>query len=102
MTPIAPISAAPIIEAPSAAGLSQTTQSGGAGDFRSLLNSAIQHVTTTQNNADASVKSFLNGETDEIHSTILAAQRADLEFDMFMQVRNKVVSAYQEIMRMQV
>ncbi len=102
MTPIAPISAAPIIEAPSISGLSQTPQGGGTGDFRSMLNSAIQNVSSAHHNADASVQSFLNGETDEIHSTILATQRAELEFDMFIQVRNKVVSAYQEIMRMQV
>ncbi len=99
MTPIAPISAAPIIEAP---GLGSVSPAQGGGEFKSLLNSAIQNVTTAQNNADASVKSFLNGDSDELHSTILATQRADLEFDMFMQVRNKVVSAYQEIMRMQV
>jgi len=99
MTPIAPISAAPIIEAP---GLASVSPAQGGGEFKSLLSSAINHVTTAQNNADASVKSFLNGDSDELHSTILATQRADLEFDMFMQVRNKVVSAYQEIMRMQV
>jgi flagellar hook-basal body complex protein FliE len=97
--PISAISAAPIIEAPRLDALS--SQQGG-GEFKSLLNSAIQQVATTQNKADAAVQSFLSGETDELHSTILATQRANLEFEMFMQVRNKVVSAYQEIMRMQV
>jgi flagellar hook-basal body complex protein FliE len=47
------------------------------------------------------VERFLSGEGEDLHSTILASQRADLEFQMFMQVRNKVVSAYQEIMKMQ-
>jgi flagellar hook-basal body complex protein FliE len=98
--PISAISAAPVIEAPKLDSIS--SQQAGGGEFRSLLNSAVQHVTAAQNNADAAVQSFLSGETDELHSTILATQRADLEFDMFMQVRNKVVSAYQEIMRMQV
>lgn len=98
-SPISAVSQTPIIEAPKLDSLS--SQQGG-GEFKSLLNSAIQHVSTTQNNANAAVQSFLSGETDELHSTILATQRADLEFDMFMQVRNKVVSAYQEIMRMQV
>ena len=40
-------------------------------------------------------------ELDQILTTILASQRADLEFQMFMQVRNKIVSAYQEVMKMQ-
>ena len=52
-------------------------------------------------NANESVQKFLSGEGDDLHSTILATQRADLEFQMFLQVRNKVVSAYQEVMKMQ-
>jgi flagellar hook-basal body complex protein FliE len=100
MTPITAVSATPAIQAPKVDSVTLQQQNGG--EFQSLLNSAIQNVSSAQNHADAAVQSFLSGENDEIHSTILATQRADLEFDMFMQVRNKVVSAYQEIMRMQV
>jgi flagellar hook-basal body complex protein FliE len=96
-SPITAVSPAPIVEAPRL-----DSMSNGGGEFRSLLQSAIQHVETTQSAANSAVQSYLNGENDELHSTILATQRANLEFDMFMQVRNKVVSAYQEIMRMQV
>lgn len=70
-------------------------------DFSSILKSAIQRVENTGNNAAAAVDQFLSGEGGELHETVLATQRAALEFDMFMQVRNKVVSAYQEVMRMQ-
>ena len=45
---------------------------------------------------------FLNGEGEEIHKVALASQQADLSFQLFLQMRNKVVSAYQEVMRMQV
>jgi flagellar hook-basal body complex protein FliE len=38
----------------------------------------------------------------ELHSTVLAAQKAELSFEMFLQMRNKVVQAYQEIMRSQI
>ena len=48
-----------------------------------------------------SVERFLSGEGEELHTTILATQQAELSFDLFLQARNKVVSAYQEIMRMQ-
>ena len=51
--------------------------------------------------ASASVERFLSGEGEELHTPILATQRAELAFDLFLQTRNKVVSAYQEIMRMQ-
>jgi flagellar hook-basal body complex protein FliE len=44
---------------------------------------------------------FLRGEEEELHQVVLASQRADVAFEMFLGVRNKVVSAYQEIMRMQ-
>lgn len=69
--------------------------------FENVLNSAIQEVETSRASANQVVERFLAGEGEDLHSTILASQRADLEFQMFMQVRNKVVSAYQEIMKMQ-
>ena len=52
--------------------------------------------------ANQSVENFLAGKNEDVHTAVLATQRADLSFELFMQVRNKVVSAYQEIMRMQV
>ncbi|MGA3238081.1 MAG: flagellar hook-basal body complex protein FliE [Bryobacteraceae bacterium] len=96
--PILPVSsiALPDTLAPAAVGAS----SGGA--FQDVLNGAIQRVESLQTNASSAVQNFLSGEGGELHTAILASQRADLGFDMFMQVRNKVVGAYQEIMKMQV
>ena len=74
---------------------------GGGGGFSGLLESAIQTVEASQNVGSQAVEQFLSGEGGELHSTILAVQRASLSFDLFLQVRNKVVSAYQEVMRMQ-
>ena len=73
--------------------------SGGA--FQDVLASTIKHVEGAGQTANASVERFLSGEGEELHTTVLAAQRAELTFDLFLQARNKVVSAYQEIMRMQ-
>ncbi|HEY1496162.1 MAG TPA: flagellar hook-basal body complex protein FliE [Candidatus Solibacter sp.] len=72
--------------------------SGGA--FQEVLSGAIQRVESFNQNASASVERFLSGENEEIHTTILATQQAELSMELFMQARNKVVSAYQEIMRM--
>jgi flagellar hook-basal body complex protein FliE len=47
------------------------------------------------------VQQFLTGENEELHTTILATQKAELAFELGLQVRNKVVDAYQEIMKMQ-
>jgi flagellar hook-basal body complex protein FliE len=62
----------------------------------------VQNVETSSAQADAAVANYMSGGNQEIHSMVLATQNADLNFEMFLQVRNKVVSAYEEIMRMQV
>jgi flagellar hook-basal body complex protein FliE len=72
-----------------------------SGDFRGVLEGAIQNVEQTGNTATKAVESFLSGDGQELHSAILAVQRADLAFELGLQVRNKVVSAYQEVMRLQ-
>src|ERR1700742_3273083 len=79
-------------------GVGQSSSSG----FQDALSSAIQKVESTGNDASASIERFLGGEGEELHTTVLATQRAEMSFDMFQQVRNKVVNAYQEIMKMQI
>ncbi len=96
--PIPPVSSiAAAAPAASAGGASATP-----GAFQKVLASAIESVQGSAQNASASVERFLAGEGEELHSTILATERAQLTFELFLQMRNKVVSAYQEIMRMQV
>lgn len=70
--------------------------------FASVLETAIDQVERSRAGAADSVRQLLSGEKDDLHSTVLATQRAELELDMFLQVRNKVVAAYQEVMKMQV
>jgi flagellar hook-basal body complex protein FliE len=77
------------------------SQSATGGGFQEVLSGAIQKVETFGQNASASVERFLSGENEELHTTILATQQAELSMELFLQARNKVVSAYQEIMRMQ-
>ena len=67
-----------------------------------MLEGLIGGVEKSQAQAQQAVDSFLTGGNEELHSVALAAQRSSLEFELFMQVRNKVVAAYQEIMKMQV
>ena len=72
------------------------------GDFRSLVEGAIGRVEQTRQDAAKSIESYLAGEGGELHTTILAAQRAELALDLFLQTRNKVAQAYKEIMQMQI
>src|SRR5687768_10998003 len=74
----------------------------GAGSFQSILESAMSSVETSRQNAAQAIDAFLSGEGGELHTTILAAQKAELSLELFLQVRNKVVQAYQEIMRTQI
>lgn len=74
---------------------------GPAGAFQSVLSDAINHVEQFQQKSQSSIDKFLSGEDEEVHKVALATQQAELSFDLFLQIRNKVVSAYQEVMRMQ-
>ncbi|MFN7993850.1 MAG: flagellar hook-basal body complex protein FliE [Bryobacteraceae bacterium] len=74
---------------------------GKPGEFLNVFQDAIRNVESLQTTATQKVEDFLSGESDELHSTVLSTQRAELAFDMLLQVRNKVVTAYQQIMGMQ-
>jgi flagellar hook-basal body complex protein FliE len=70
--------------------------------FHAAFTEAVGQVDGFQKNAQMSVDRFLSGEGEEIHQVALAVKQAELSFDLFLQVRNKVVNAYEEVMRMQV
>ena len=95
----APISSIASTGVPQAPSLKSATSQ--PGDFQSVLSSAIDSVESLQNSASDSVQKFLSGQNEELHTTILATQKAELAFELGLQVRNKVVDAYQEIMKMQ-
>ena len=73
----------------------------GAGGFGEYLNQALQKVNKLQVEADQMVEKVAQGEED-IHNAFIALEKADLALGIAVQVRNKVVEAYQEIMCMQV
>jgi flagellar hook-basal body complex protein FliE len=93
ISPIVPIQPSPLEAAAS---------NPGGETFHAAFTDAIAKVEGFQQNAEASVNRFLSGEGEELHQVALAAKQAELSFDLFLQVRNKVVNAYEEVMRMQV
>lgn len=90
------------IQLPAGIGQIRAQAPGGGESFHAVMNGAVEAVNTMQNEAHASMESFLNGEGQDLHKVALDQQRAGIAFDLFLQVRNKMVSAYQEVMRMQV
>jgi flagellar hook-basal body complex protein FliE len=71
----------------------------GAG-FANALGEAIGNVESAQSLANSAASELLVGGKGDVHTVALAAQNAELSLELFQQVRNKFVSAYQEIMRM--
>lgn len=70
--------------------------------FGKLLEKSLSDVNATQLDADRAIKELVAGRNKNIHETMLAIEKADMSFKLAMQVRNKVIEAYKEIMRMQV
>ncbi len=70
--------------------------------FGDILKDAISTVNELQKQSDHEIQKLMTGESQDLHTTVIAVQKADLSFQMMMQVRNKIVQAYQEIMRTQV
>jgi len=69
--------------------------------FRDVLHSAIDDIQQLEGKAEAKVAGVLEGNGADVHSALIAVEKADLSFQLMMQVRNKIVSAYEEISRMQ-
>jgi flagellar hook-basal body complex protein FliE len=71
-------------------------------NFSDILKNAINSVNEAQINADDAVKSVLKGESKDIHETMIVLQKAETSLQMMLEVRNRLLEAYQEIMRTQV
>jgi flagellar hook-basal body complex protein FliE len=70
--------------------------------FGDMLKSAISTVNELQKQSDKEIQKLMTGEAEDLHTTMIAVEKADLSFQLMMQVRNKIVQAYEEIMRMQI
>ena len=70
-------------------------------NFGKLLNEAVQQVNDVEKNSTGELQKFLSNDSD-LHSVMISLEKADLSFQVMMQVRNKIVAAYQEIMKSQV
>lgn len=70
--------------------------------FGDLLKKAVESVNAAQQEAWRLEDAVANGENVNIHQAVIAGKKASLSFNLLMQVRNKMIDAYQEIMRMQV
>lgn len=74
----------------------------GSSSFSSLLEGAVRDVDATLKNADAEQQKVLTGESTNLHQSMIAMQEASTSFSLMVEVRNKLVESYQELLRMQI
>jgi flagellar hook-basal body complex protein FliE len=72
-----------------------------AGSFLDSIRDAVNEVDAQQQEAQQRVTGVLQGSGEDVHTAMLSVERAELSFQLMMQLRNKVVAAYQEVARMQ-
>ncbi|MGC2399119.1 MAG: flagellar hook-basal body complex protein FliE [Acidobacteriaceae bacterium] len=73
----------------------------GAPGFGAVLSTAMQQVNQLATGADQQVGNLLQGRSGDMSTVMIAVEKADVAFQLMMQVRNKIVSAYQDIEKMQ-
>ena len=71
------------------------------GGFSGVLKNALQQVNVLNGGAEQQIGTMLKGGNTDMSSVMIAVEKADVAFQLMMQVRNKIVSAYQDIEKMQ-
>ena len=69
--------------------------------FTETLKSSIEEVNRLQKQADQTIDALASGETKDIAQTMVAVEKANISFELMTQIRNRILEAYQEVMRMQ-
>ncbi len=108
INPINPLSASPLtrIEPPDQSkigiGLGGLNKPAPTESFGQLLDGVVANVENKAVNAQDLTRKVLLGQSDQLHQSVIAMQEASVAFSMMIEVRNKLVESYQELMRMQV
>lgn len=96
---VLPIGPQPIRpEAPKVLGEAQAPEK----PFKDLLKESIEKVNALQQDADSAQAALATGKTDDVAGVFTAVRKAELAFEALMQIRNKLVDAYDEIQRMRI
>jgi flagellar hook-basal body complex protein FliE len=77
----------------------QPQQQTGGASFKDTLHNFMSDVNEMQKKADQSIEKMVSGEITDVHQVMTSVEEANTAFNMMMELRNKVMDAYQEIMR---
>lgn len=81
---------------------SASPTSGAGKSFADTLKDAVNNVNEMQKVSDKGMQALATGKTDNVAEVMIAAEKADIALRVMVQVRNKIIDAYQEVMKMQV
>jgi len=70
--------------------------------FENFISKLVQGANENQTHADQSIQKLASGETDNLHDVVMSVAKADMSFRMLLEIRNRLIDSYQELMRMQV
>lgn len=87
----------------SAGSIGQTVgkSSGSGGDFGKLVGSFVKDTNQAQLSSDQAIDDLVRGKTDNVQQVVMAVANAEMSFKMFMEIRNKLIDSYNDLMRMQ-
>ena len=95
------ISPIPNVPAPDLSSLQSSSGASGDESFSSVLSNAVHTVDQLHTSAASQVSNLLRGGGGDLNEVMVAVEKADVAFQLMMQVRNKIVNAYQDIEKMQ-
>jgi flagellar hook-basal body complex protein FliE len=82
--------------------LMPATGASGASSFTDMLGKAVQEISSKQTAANDAINGLLGGQNVSLHQTMISMQEASVSFQLMVEVRNKLLDSYQEMMRMQI
>jgi len=68
--------------------------------FKSVFDNALKDYVEAENKVDEDIYQLSVGETDDLHNLMINTKKAEMSLDLFLQLRNKALDAYNEVMRM--
>jgi flagellar hook-basal body complex protein FliE len=102
MTPISPFTTAGLPGGVMPHGLTSAPAAGSSSSFASLVKGFLESAEQRQQVAQESIEQAVRGEDVQLHDVVLQLAEADLALKLMVEVRNRLISAYQEISRMQI
>jgi flagellar hook-basal body complex protein FliE len=82
--------------------LASSIMGAGSSSFGEYVKTSVEALDRKQKSAEQEIGRAVTGESQDLHRTIVELQTADLSFQLALQVRNKFLNAFEEVMRMQV